>query len=196
MNQLSLIVLSYNDAPSLAEVVNDMSVAAQSLCDDFEIIIVNDGSQDETDALAGKILLCNKHVRYIRHEVNRGVGAAFRSGVAAARFDLIGYVDGDSQYEPDDMVRLLAALSQADVASGVRVHRADPLIRSVISGVYNGCINILYDLSLKDVNSGFKIYRRHALEHIAPIESDGPFYDAEILIKVRAAQATLSRNCR
>jgi len=125
----------------------------------------------------------NPELKYIHAEKNEGVGANFRKGVAAARGDLIAYTDGDGQYLPEDILLLLKELGQNEMITGKRLKRADPFLRSVTAAMYNKLLKTIYKLPVKDVNSGLKLYRRHFLESCSPQFSNGPFYDAEYLIK-------------
>lgn len=181
---VSVVVLAYDDAPTLPRLVPQLRNVLSSLTPDFEILIVDDGSKDATPAVSAELAVLSSEVKLVRHEVNRGVGAAFRAGWQASTHDWVGYIDGDGQYEPADFVRLAAALSAgAQMASGLRVRRADPLLRSGASAVYNGLLRGIYGAPLRDTNSGIKLYTRDLLMAVSPLLSDGSFFDAEILIK-------------
>jgi glycosyltransferase involved in cell wall biosynthesis len=177
------IILAFEDAPALPELIRAMNAALPALADEYEIIIVDDGSTDGTASLVGSLRPEIPRLRLIRHEKNCGVGAAFRSGVLAARFDVIGYTDGDAQYSLSDLPRMFAALSSADAVSGVRARRADPFHRTIVSRCYNFLLRLVYGLPLHDTNSGLKLYRREFLDSAMPLRSDGPFFDAEVMIK-------------
>lgn len=187
MSFVSMVVLAYNDGPSLPALLRGVSSVLQSCADDHEIIVVDDGSSDRTAAIVEELSEKIDRLRLLRHGRNRGVGAAFRSGVMAARGDVIGYIDGDGQYDPLDIPPLLARLQVVDAVAGLRHHRADPLHRRLISHCYNGLIRTLFGLSVQDVNSGLKLFRRRFLEVGTPLEADSPFFDAELLIKGTAA---------
>jgi len=190
--RLSMVVLAFRDAPALPELVADLERALGPAAPGSEVVIVDDGSGDDTLAVAETLAASRPGVRAVGHRANRGVGAAFRTGVEAATGEIVGYIDGDGQYLPDDLPKLLAIVSGgADVASGIRVRRADPWSRSVVSSVYRTVLRAVYGLRLRDVNSGLKLYRRGALESAWPLLSDGPFYDAEVLIKLDRAGAKI-----
>jgi glycosyltransferase involved in cell wall biosynthesis len=184
---LSLVVLAYEDAPALPALLAQASEALSAAVPRHEIVVVDDGSTDATAAVVEEASRRDPRVRLVRHAANRGVGAAFRSGVEASRGALVAYVDGDGQYVPEDLPRLVAALADADAASGVRVRRADPWTRTIVSSTYAATLCALYGLRLRDVNSGIKAYRRERLLATWPLVSDGPFYDAEVLVKLLAA---------
>lgn len=190
MPSISLIVLAFNDARSLESLLPRLSGVLDGLGHPYEIIVVDDGSSDDTAQVAMSIGAGVDKLRVVRHARNRGVGAAFTTGVTAARHDLVGYIDGDGQYDPADLQGLLAALSldkDVGAVSGVRVERADRWLRTLISAIYRWCLRSLYGLNLRDVNSGIKLYRRGFLGAPSSWTSQGPFFDAEVLIRGIAA---------
>lgn len=185
---LSLIVLAFNDGPSLRELLPRVHATARSLTPSSEIIVVDDGSADDTAAVAETCAGMLGGMRLVRHGLNRGVGAAFQSGVDASTHDVVGYIDGDGQYDPNEIPLLWRSLHDgADVASGRRTRRADPVHRVWVSRGYRWCLRELYGLRLRDVNSGLKLYRRRTLDVVRPLVSHGPFFDAEVMIKAVAA---------
>lgn len=187
MPNLSIIVLAYNDAPALPGLTADLHTALQSLADRFEIIIVNDGSHDNTSEIAETCAQSHTNIRVLQHECNQGVGAAFQTGLEAAQYDITGYIDGDAQYKPDDFETLLKYLPQGGAISGIRQTRADPFHRLFISRIYRHLIHRLFGLRLNDVNCGIKLYHRTFFQP-ENLFSTGPFYDAEILIKGHHAE--------
>jgi hypothetical protein len=126
--------------------------------------------------------------------VNRGYGAALRSGFGAARFPLVCFTDGDRQFRIADLALLLdrlghpegaAATSLPDVVAGYRIRRADPPIRLAYARVYRACLRLFFGLRVRDVDCACKLFRRDALAGIR-LESGGAFLSAELLIKLRA----------
>jgi glycosyltransferase involved in cell wall biosynthesis len=186
MNGISVILLSYQDGPALPRLTRNLHDSLTDIGMDFEIIIVDDKSPDDTAEIALKIKSSFTNVRVVVHEKNLGVGATFCTGVEQAQYDLIAYLDGDAQYESEDLKEMTKLISSADIVSGIRVERADKIHRNAISAIYNHLIRKIFGLRVSDVNSGIKLYRKDLLHEIRPILSQGPFYDAEILIKANA----------
>ena len=181
---LSLIVLSYNDGLSLREMLPKWIGVLEKLTGkDYELIVSDDAGTDETEFIVESIAASNKNIRYVRSKTNQGVGANFRMGVKNASGDFVAYTDGDGQYIPEDLQLLWKEKDHFDLLSGNRVHRADPPIRSFASGIYNLLVKMIYNVKVKDINSGLKLFNKNFLTQCLPQISNGPFYDAEYLIK-------------
>lgn len=182
---LSFFLMAYQDGRSLSELIPHWHRVLKAHASPFEIIIVDDASTDGTGQIVNELRATCPELVYVRHEVNRGVGAVFQSGVAASKYDWVAYSDGDYQYDPDDLPRFIALLERCDVVIGFRENRADPAHRKGISVCYNLLTDWLYDTPWKDVNCSLKVFRREILMPMMPLLSSGPFFDAEALIKAR-----------
>ena len=184
---MSFFFPAHNEEANLEALVEEALAVLPDLADAFEVIAVNDGSRDQTAELADRLAAAHQRVRAVHHEVNRGYGAALRSGFAAARHPLICFVDGDRQFKIEDLGRLierLQARDQPDVVLGYRLQRADPFIRLLYARIYRLCLRLFFGLRVRDPDCACKLFRREALEGIR-LESGGAFMTAELLIKLR-----------
>lgn len=187
MAALSFFFPAHNEEANLEALVEEALAVLPGLADEFEVIAVNDGSRDRTAEIVDRLAAANARVRAIHHEVNRGYGAALRSGFAAARFPLICFLDGDRQFKVEDLGRLierLQAQERPDVVLGYRLQRADPAIRLLYARIYRLCLRAFFGLRVRDPDCACKLFRREALEGIR-LESGGAFMTAELLIKLR-----------
>jgi glycosyltransferase involved in cell wall biosynthesis len=187
--ELSYFFPAHNEEANLPGLVEEALAALPALADRFEIVIVDDGSRDATPRLADELAERHPEVRAVHHPVNLGYGAALRSGFAASRFERLAFTDGDRQFRVADLAPLLARLDAADrpdVVVGYRIHRADPLVRTVYARLYRLANRIFFGLKVRDVDCACKVFRRSALEGIS-VESGGAFFSAELLIKLQAA---------
>ena len=186
---LSYFFPAHDEAENIAALVDEALEALPQLAETFEIIAVDDGSRDGTGAIADR--LAAEHpgvVRAVHHEVNRGYGAALRSGFRAAGHPLVGFTDGDRQFRVADLAALVARMEapdEPDVVAGYRLRRADPLVRTVYARLYRLALRLFYGLPVRDVDCACKVFRRDALSGIR-LESGGAFLSAELLIKMRA----------
>jgi len=163
-----------------------------TLADDWEILIVNDGSTDRTGEIADRLAREVPRVRVVHHPVNAGYGRALRSGFAESRKDLVFYTDGDLQFDVAELALLMPRIREADIVSGYKLRRADDLSRKVVSFVYNGLLRVFFGLRVRDVNCGFKLYRREIFDAIE-LKSTRGLIDAEVLLKAEAAGYTIAQ---
>ena len=186
---LSYFFPAHNEAANLRGLVAEALAVLPRLAEQFEILIVDDGSRDETPAIADELALAHPEVRAIHHPTNLGYGAALRSGFAAARYELLAFTDGDRQFHVADLARLIDRLGGSDapdVVAGFRIHRADPAIRTIYARAYRLANRIFFGLRTRDVDCACKLFRRDALRGIN-VESGGAFFSAELLIKLQAS---------
>jgi len=194
VERLSYFFPAHNEEANLEGLVEEALAVLPTLAETFEIIAVNDGSRDRTREIADD--LTARHpgiVRAVHHPTNLGYGAALLSGFRAARYDLVAFTDGDRQFRVEDLGRLTARLAQADrpdVVAGFRIKRADPLIRTIYAKAYRLANRLLFRLKVTDVDCACKLFRREVLDGVR-VESGGAFFSAELLIKLRAAGATV-----
>jgi len=188
--ELSYFFPAHNEEGNVEALIGDALVALSAIAERFEIIVVNDGSTDRTGPLADALALANPAtVRVVHHPTNQGYGAALRSGFQVARFDWVGFTDGDRQFAVEDLGRLsarIAAPDQPDVVVGFRIRRADPPIRSLYAKSYRLANRVFFGLRVTDVDCACKLFRRASLRGLR-VESGGAFFSAELLIKLRAA---------
>jgi len=193
--RLSYFFPAHNEEANLRGLVEEALATLPDLADRFEVIVVDDGSQDATASIATGLAESHSDVvRLVRHPVNLGYGAALRSGFAAARYELICFTDGDRQFKVADLGRLTSRLADPDapdVVAGFRIRRADPLVRTLYARAYRLANRLLFGLRVRDVDCACKLFRRAALEDLR-VESGGAFFSAELLIKLQAAGASVA----
>ncbi|HSL97187.1 MAG TPA: glycosyltransferase family 2 protein [Candidatus Deferrimicrobiaceae bacterium] len=190
--ELSYFFPAHNEAANVRGLVEEALAALPALAERFEIIVVNDGSTDETAAIADDLAAAHPEVHAVHHETNLGYGAALRSGFAAGRLAYLAFTDGDRQFRVADLRRLVdRMLAPADptwppdLVAGFRIKRADPLVRTVYASLYRLANRIFFGLRVRDVDCACKLFRRAALEGVN-VESGGAFFSAELLIKLDA----------
>jgi glycosyltransferase involved in cell wall biosynthesis len=171
---LSIFFPAYNDAGTIASLALIAHMTARDLTDDYEVIVVNDGSPDHTGALLDEMARHFPWLRVVHHAKNRGYGGALRSGFEAAAKDLVFYTDGDAQYDPREMVRLFEALApEVDLVNGYKIGRSDPPHRIVIGRVYHTFVRTMFGLRLRDVDCDFRLMRRHVFDKVTLTRSSG-----------------------
>lgn len=168
MESISVFFPAYNDAPSLPALIGKAFAVLEASGRDYEVIVVNDGSQDRT----GEVLeeLRAKHgprMRIVTHEANRGYGGALRSGFAAATKDLVFYTDGDGQYDVGELPKLLRAMGpDVGLVNGYKLERNDPRHRILIGYLYNKFARFIFGIRIRDVDCDFRLVRRDLVEQV------------------------------
>ncbi len=181
---LSLVLPAFDEARSIVAVVEEAHRALALARLRFEIVVVDDGSTDDTSRLVTELASSLPDLRLVRLHENRGYGAALRAGFAAARMEAVGYMDSDGQLDPSDLARLLDALARADLAAGVRANRAEGSIRWALSRAYNGLATRTLAVAAQDLNCALKLVRREVIELVSP-RTDGYLGGAEIVARAR-----------
>jgi glycosyltransferase involved in cell wall biosynthesis len=188
MPGLSVFFPAYNDAGTIASLVITSVKVAATLTDDYEVIVVNDGSRDDTAKILDELArLYPDHVRIVHHQKNRGYGGALRSGFAAARKELVFYTDGDAQYDPAEMTVLWAEMhDNVDWVNGWKISRSDPLHRIIIGRVYHHMVKLLFGLKVRDVDCDFRLMRRRIFD-VVRLEKDSGVICLEMMKKFQDA---------
>lgn len=185
---LSLFLPCFNEEQNVERTVRESVAALSEVTDDFEVIVVNDGSRDRTGEIAERLAAENAHVRVCHHEQNRGYGGALRTGFLAAHKDLVCFMDADGQFDVREISDLLSLADKADIVNGFRINRRDPFFRSLNAFLFNRLVRLLFGLKVTDLNCAFKLYHRKVVDAIAPqLESTGAFINAEMLIRAKKA---------
>jgi glycosyltransferase involved in cell wall biosynthesis len=171
---LSIFFPAYNDVGTIASLALVAHMTARRLTSDHEVIVVNDGSPDHTGELLDEMASHFSWLRVVHHETNRGYGGALRTGFAAASKELVFYTDGDAQYDPREMERLLEAFGpEVDFVNGYKISRNDPLHRIVIGRIYHWFVKVAFGLRLRDVDCDFRLMRRSVFEKVHLTRSSG-----------------------
>jgi glycosyltransferase involved in cell wall biosynthesis len=187
LSELTYFFPAHNEEANLRGLVEEALETLPGLAATFEIVVVDDGSRDDTPRIADELAAAHERVRAVHHATNLGYGAALRSGFAAARYANIAFTDGDRQFKVADLGRLIERLRAGDVDAvvGYRIRRADPLVRTVYARLYRLANRIFFGLTVRDVDCACKLFSRASLEAVN-VESGGAFLSAELLIKLRA----------
>ena len=181
---LSVFFPAYNEQDIIAKTVENATRAVSRFVDDYEIIVVDDGSSDKTAAVVEDLARRDPHVRLVRHDVNRGYGAALRTGFASAQKDLVFFSDADGQFDLQELPGLLGMLKRAPIVLGYRIRRSDPMYRLFIAKVYNIVVRLVFGLRVRDIDCAFKLFRHDVLAGVE-LESNGAFISSELLIKLK-----------
>ncbi len=162
---VSVFFPAFNDAPSLPQLLQRTFDVLRRCVGEYEVIVVDDGSADDTGAVLEQLQRqYAPYLRVITHPQNLGYGAALRTGFANASNEFIFYTDGDGQYDPSELARLLAAVTEnTGLVNGYKICRNDPWHRVAIGWLYNQFARTIFGIQLRDIDCDFRLIRRSAL---------------------------------
>ena len=182
MVSISVFFPCYNEQANVGRTVEKALKVMQKLNADFELIIVDDGSSDNTGREADEIAGRDGRVKVVRHQRNLGYGAALQSGFKAATKELVFYTDGDGQFDINEMPPLLALMERYDIVSCYRLNRRDSLIRKINGWCWTRLVCLMFGQKIRDIDCAFKLYKREIFDKIE-LSSTGALIDAEVLAR-------------
>jgi glycosyltransferase involved in cell wall biosynthesis len=180
-----VVLPAYNEEANIGPMIAGTLEVLPRLAEDYEVIVVDDGSRDGTSAVAQEwVERAYPAVRLLVHERNLGYGAAIRSGLQHARMGLVFYTDADRQFDIAELAYFLPMVRDYDMVVGFRVYRYDAAFRSMISWFYNRLVAILFRVRVRDVDCAFKLMRAEVRDKL-PLQVDDFFIDTEIVASAR-----------
>lgn len=187
LSSLSIFFPFWNEEENIEKVVLNAIPLADKVAEKWEIIMVDDGSLDQTHAIAKKLAANDKRLRVISHQPNRGYGAALNSGFTHAKYKYVVFTDGDGQFNFKEITKFVELIDDADLVIGFRKKRRDKNLLKRLMLMYLLKVNvyILFGIFFKDIDCAFKLIRKDAIEKIMPIRSEGAMVSTEILAKAK-----------
>lgn len=185
--QISVFFPAYNE---IQNIENTVMVALQTLkkiTNKFELIVVDDGSNDGTKTKVGNLMKKYKEIKLVRHAKNLGYGAALKTGMAACRYPLICFTDSDGQFDFSEISKFLEKIKEADLVLGFRIKRTDKLYRRFLAKVLWLADWFLFGLDVKDVDCGFKLFKKEVTEKIGELKTASAITETEFVVRARQA---------
>jgi hypothetical protein len=181
----------FNEQDVIADVLHGALAVLPEFLEEFEVIIVDDGSSDATSSVVQEFIERDDRVRLLRHEKNRGYGAAVATALRAAHGELICFSDGDGQFNMLDLLALLAESDKADIVAGYRRSRADNGLRKFNSNSWKWLIRCLMGLKIRDLDCAFKLFPRWVVECLE-LKAEGACISAEIMTQCMRGGVTIT----
>jgi len=191
ISRLSVFFPAYNEEANIKNtVLKAKDVLDKLRLKDWEILIINDGSKDNTLKVAQSLSKSDSRIKVINHKVNRGYGASLKSGLYNSKFEWITFTDSDGQFDFSEITNFIETeeKTKADLVIGFYKKRQETLFKIVTSKIWEALVFVLFGLKVKDIDCGFKLISRKVIEKIPPLESErGAFISSELLVKAKRA---------
>jgi len=187
---ISIILPAYNEEKNIARAVQASEKVAAGITDDYEIIVVNDGSRDSTEAIVEELSARRKTIRYLSHTVNLGYGAALKTGLKSATKNLLFFTDSDLQFDIAELANLIKWIDTHDIVIGYREKRRDHPGRRILGWGWTTLVRVIFGLRVRDIDCAFKLFRKEVIDSIS-IDSIGAFVNSEILLRAKSQGYTI-----
>ncbi len=184
IGMLSLVIPAHNEEAVIVQAVTEARDALLYLGIRGEILVVNDGSKDQTATQVQNLCQQIPNLVLLHHDTNRGYGAALRTGFEAAQGEWVAFTDADCQFHLEDLERLLPLIGANDLVTGWREDRQDPPFRLFLSKGFNLLVDALLGIKVRDVDCALKVFRKESLSKILPV-SRGFFANTEMIVRAR-----------
>jgi glycosyltransferase involved in cell wall biosynthesis len=189
---ISIVLPAYNEGENIASTVMETIARMRGMARDFEVIVVNDGSKDNTRVVVEELTRYYPNLRLINHDVNKGCGAALVTGFEAASKEYSFYMDSDGQFNIEDMARLLPYVERYDGVFGYRVDRQDTWMRKLNAWGWNIIVRFFFRIPIRDVDCAFKIFRTEFFK-TNKLEARGALLLTELIFKFYRAGYTFTQ---
>lgn len=187
LTSLSIFMPAYNEEGNIAATIIDAEKAAKRISQDYEIIIVNDGSRDRTAEIVKELAKVNPNLKLVSHASNKGYGAAVKTGLSNCKKDWIFFTDSDGQFHYDEIEKFVEASSNADLIMGYRKKRMDPFHRVFVAQVLLKVWNfVLFGLTVRDVDCAYKLFSKRVKDSVK-LKTESAITVSEFIIKTKAA---------
>jgi len=177
---ISIVLPAYNEEKNIEKTVFSIIAFMPTITPDYEIIIINDGSQDKTADIIENLKKKYQVVKTIHHQTNEGYGSAISDGIQHGTKNLIAYMDSDGQFKIEDIAKFVEQIESYDVISGIRKKRNDNIYRYFLGKLYMYVSRILFGMKVRDVNCGFKLFRSSFVNQLE-LNTTGALINSEIL---------------
>jgi len=190
---LSVFFPFWNEEKNIEKVVSRAIPVASKVAGEWEIIMVDDGSSDKTLEIANKLAKKDSRLKVVTHKPNRGYGASLKEGLTHAKYDLIVFTDGDGQFDFSEVTRFIDKIDGVDMVIGYRGERKDHPFRHFLMFLLKIWDFVFFGFYYKDIDCGFKMFKKASLSKIMPFQSEGAMITTEILARAKKAKLKIAQ---
>ncbi|RKY18293.1 MAG: glycosyltransferase family 2 protein [Planctomycetota bacterium] len=183
LQSITVVLPAYQEEAGIAQAVTQCIDYLAGAFDDWELLVVDDGSTDGTAGVVEELVAQEPRVRLIRLGTNQGYGRALATGFDQSRGELIFFTDADCQFDIRELSNLVPLMAGADCVFGFRVYRYDSVLRCLLSWTYNRMVRVLFGMPVRDVDCSFKLFSRPVVD-VLTLKSTDFFVDTEMVARV------------
>ena len=191
--ELSVFFPFWNEQENVESVVKKAIAVLPKIADKWEIIMIDDGSSDNTLEIAQKLAKQDSRLVAVSHKKNRGYGAALKTGFSEAKYELVVFNDGDGQFDLSEVATFLEKIKNVDMVIGYRKKRLDNPFRHILMNMLKVWDLVLFGFKFKDIDCGFKLFKKDSLGKILPFQSEGAMITTEILAKAKKVHLKIAQ---
>lgn len=193
LKSISVFFPCLNDGKSLPYLLDKTYKVLPKITQNYEVIVIDDGSTDDSIEVVQSLIKYYRHLRLIKHKKNLGYGGVLKTGFNSSKKEWVFYTDGDGQYDPAEIVNLVLKVREdIDVVNGYKIKRQDSYIRRLLGSIYNGIVQKLYDLPIKDVDCDFRLIRKSTLAKVKLVNTSG-IICLELILKLKKMGARFAQ---
>ena len=184
LTSLSVFFPAYNEEENIPHLLEQALHYIPAVAETFELIVVDDGSQDNTKSIAQTMADANSRIRVVSHPENLGYGAALKTGFTEAKYEWVFFTDADLQFNFAELKNFLEFTDSYSAIIGYRTARAEGFGRARNAYLFKLFINLLFRVHVKDIDCAFKLFKRELISPLK-LESNGAFISSELLYKLK-----------
>ena len=184
LTSLSIFFPCYNEAGNVGQMIEQAVKVGEDYGIDYEVVVVDDGSRDESAGIVRQWSEKNPRVKLVQHSANQGYGAALRTGLKSVSKDLVFLTDGDNQFHLSEIEKLFSQIDSCDAVVGYRIHRQDKAYRRLNGFLWTQLVRFVFGLRVRDIDCAFKLFRRKFITDLE-LRSNQLLIHAEILARLK-----------
>lgn len=183
--EISVFFPAFNEENNIKETVLEAVTTLKAIADKWEIIVIDDGSSDNTTEIVLKLSKENNNIKLIKHQRNKGYGAAIKTGLAVSKYKYICQMDSDGQFTFSEIKRFIKEIPNADLVIGFRKKRTDSFYRHILAKILWLADLILFQINVKDIDCGFKLFKKKVVDSVGKLETESAITVTEFLVRAK-----------
>lgn len=192
--EISVFFPAYNEEENIARTVASAVKVLEKIANKYEIIVIDDGSQDKTAQIVKDLSNKDKHIRLVSHHPNQGYGAALNTGFSECRYGVICYTDSDGQFDFEEIYNFIELLKVGnDMVIGYRIKRTDDPYRRLMARILHYVGMVMFGINVKDVDCGFKVFKKDILKKIGLLKTSSAITETELVTRTIRAGFKLAQ---